>query len=229
MELYIDPSPVDYPDVDTFISSGLTNTDPPADEKCCSICYMDWDSEDEIVRTDCNHIFHKDCISAWLLTPKASGLWFSSCPFGRQQLCLTKWGSTWAIHFRKASEVIEKRLYSWAAEHYDSCKWDFGKLEEFDEFARRIMHAALIYCQHVRSRAIACTPNATSSITDAFLSYLFWESWAALVTKSSASKGPTAWWWPMESIARHLKYDSPRQDLTEIELLYIDDFHPPLT
>jgi len=49
------------------------------ENKACSICIVDFDKEDKISITNCNHIFHTDCITEW-------GKYKTECPICREKL-----------------------------------------------------------------------------------------------------------------------------------------------
>ena len=49
------------------------------ENKSCSICIIDFESEDKISITNCNHIFHTDCITEW-------GKYKTECPICREKL-----------------------------------------------------------------------------------------------------------------------------------------------
>jgi hypothetical protein len=54
------------PTRDAYINQQLTPS-PASDEKACPICYGDWNADKEpIIRSHCNHTFHRDCFIAWL-------------------------------------------------------------------------------------------------------------------------------------------------------------------
>ncbi|KAF2686324.1 hypothetical protein K458DRAFT_471843 [Lentithecium fluviatile CBS 122367] len=57
-------------DLTDCVSNHLFPADPPPDEPDCPICREDWQSSDgpgqQIVSTECNHIFHCDCLVEWL-------------------------------------------------------------------------------------------------------------------------------------------------------------------
>jgi hypothetical protein len=40
----------------------------------CPICLMEWDTEDRIKVTACNHAFHEECLSRWFLTNRTCAL-----------------------------------------------------------------------------------------------------------------------------------------------------------
>jgi hypothetical protein len=63
-----------------YISDQLTSTSAPIlDEAACPICYDDWNRNDElIVRTHCNHTFHRECFVAWLSKDDVDSA--NSCP-----------------------------------------------------------------------------------------------------------------------------------------------------
>ena len=48
-------------------------------EERCSVCLCDYAEGDEILTLPCNHIFHTDCITSWLLESKV-------CPCCKQQI-----------------------------------------------------------------------------------------------------------------------------------------------
>lgn len=49
------------------------------ENKNCSICIIDFEKEDKISITNCNHIFHTDCITEW-------GKYKTECPICREKL-----------------------------------------------------------------------------------------------------------------------------------------------
>lgn len=49
------------------------------ENKSCSICIIDFEKEDKISITNCNHIFHTDCITEW-------GKYKTECPICREKL-----------------------------------------------------------------------------------------------------------------------------------------------
>jgi hypothetical protein len=49
------------------------------ENKSCSICIVDFETEDKISITNCNHIFHTDCITEW-------GKYKTECPICREKL-----------------------------------------------------------------------------------------------------------------------------------------------
>ena len=49
------------------------------ENKSCSICILDFENEDKISITNCNHIFHTDCITEW-------GKYKIECPICREKL-----------------------------------------------------------------------------------------------------------------------------------------------
>ena len=49
------------------------------ENKNCSICIVDFEKEDKISITNCNHIFHTDCITEW-------GKYKTECPICREKL-----------------------------------------------------------------------------------------------------------------------------------------------
>jgi membrane-anchored protein YejM (alkaline phosphatase superfamily) len=55
------------------------NDDIKNDNKNCSICIIDFEKDDMISITSCNHIFHTDCIKEW-------GKYKTDCPICRVKL-----------------------------------------------------------------------------------------------------------------------------------------------
>ena len=49
------------------------------ENKNCSICIVDFENEEKISITNCNHIFHTDCITEW-------GKYKTECPICREKL-----------------------------------------------------------------------------------------------------------------------------------------------
>lgn len=49
------------------------------ENKTCSICILEFENEDKISITNCNHIFHTDCITEW-------GKYKTECPICREKL-----------------------------------------------------------------------------------------------------------------------------------------------
>jgi len=49
------------------------------ENKSCSICILDFEKEDKISITNCNHIFHTECITEW-------GKYKTECPICREKL-----------------------------------------------------------------------------------------------------------------------------------------------
>jgi hypothetical protein len=68
------------PTRDDYINQQLTPSSAPAsDEKACPICYESWDANNElIIRTHCNHTFHRECFVAWLGKEDVNSA--NSCP-----------------------------------------------------------------------------------------------------------------------------------------------------
>jgi len=52
-------------------------------DKDCSICFEDMDSEDSMYLQPCRHRFHKACINQWLESPGGAG---STCPMCRNYI-----------------------------------------------------------------------------------------------------------------------------------------------
>jgi hypothetical protein len=68
------------PTRDDYIRQQLTPSRAPAsDEKACPICYESWEDNNElIIRTHCNHTFHRECFVAWLGKEDVNSA--NSCP-----------------------------------------------------------------------------------------------------------------------------------------------------
>ena len=49
------------------------------ENKCCTICIVDFENDDMISITNCNHIYHTDCIKEW-------GKYKTECPICREPL-----------------------------------------------------------------------------------------------------------------------------------------------
>ena len=49
------------------------------ENKCCTICIVDFENDDMISITNCNHIYHTDCIKEW-------GKYKTECPVCREPL-----------------------------------------------------------------------------------------------------------------------------------------------
>ena len=49
------------------------------ENKCCTICIVDFENDDMISITNCNHIYHTDCIKEW-------GKYKTECPIWREPL-----------------------------------------------------------------------------------------------------------------------------------------------
>jgi len=60
LQLNIPPSPTR----DDYINQQLTPS-PASDEKSCPICCDSWET-DQIIKTHCGHVFHRECFVAWL-------------------------------------------------------------------------------------------------------------------------------------------------------------------
>ena len=66
------------------ISNHLFPADPPADDPECPICHDEWqqpgESHKAVVGTDCKHVFHSECLVAWLSSDRYT------CPSCRRLL-----------------------------------------------------------------------------------------------------------------------------------------------
>lgn len=80
-QLHTPPSPTR----DHYINQQLKPS-PASDEKACPICCDSWGSE-QIIRTHCGHVFHRDCFIAWLGKEDINSA--NSCPNCRA-VCFTK-------------------------------------------------------------------------------------------------------------------------------------------
>ena len=56
------------PSRDDYINDQLTPSPRPStDETACPICFEDYSATNEaVIRTHCNHTFHRECFVAWL-------------------------------------------------------------------------------------------------------------------------------------------------------------------
>ena len=48
-------------------------------DNLCSICLIDFKKEEKIIKLNCNHMYHKECIEKWFLKN-------SNCPFCRKEI-----------------------------------------------------------------------------------------------------------------------------------------------
>jgi len=53
------------------------------EEQCCTICCCDYVKDEVITELPCHHLFHKQCVSLWLLEVSTTGLvgvlWVFEC------------------------------------------------------------------------------------------------------------------------------------------------------
>jgi hypothetical protein len=76
------------PTRDDYISHQLTpSTRPGSDDKACPICCEAWTSAEQIIRTHCNHTFHRECFVTWLGKEDINSA--NSCPSCRA-VCFPK-------------------------------------------------------------------------------------------------------------------------------------------
>jgi hypothetical protein len=77
------------PTRDAYITQQLRPSTPHAsDESACPICYEAWTSDKSpIIRTHCNHTFHRECFIAWLGKEDVNSA--NSCPNCRAE-CFPK-------------------------------------------------------------------------------------------------------------------------------------------
>lgn len=81
------PNSPPSPTRDSYIKEQLTPTQAP-DDKCCPICYSDWNADKEpIIRTHCDHVYHRACFVAWLGKEDINSA--NSCPSCRSE-CFPK-------------------------------------------------------------------------------------------------------------------------------------------
>ncbi|KAF2821466.1 hypothetical protein CC86DRAFT_373795 [Ophiobolus disseminans] len=75
------------PTRDDYINQQLTPSSA-SDEKACPICYEGWNANKEpIIRTHCNHTFHRECFITWLGKEDVNSA--NSCPSCRA-VCFPK-------------------------------------------------------------------------------------------------------------------------------------------
>jgi hypothetical protein len=74
------------PTRDHYITQQLTPSTIP-EESACPICFEDWSDKSTIIRTHCNHTFHRECFVAWLGKEDANSA--NSCPSCRA-VCFPK-------------------------------------------------------------------------------------------------------------------------------------------
>lgn len=42
-------------------------TDDPVPAESCAICLVDYEQGDRVVTSNCQHVFHRDCMAEWVL------------------------------------------------------------------------------------------------------------------------------------------------------------------
>ena len=56
----------DYDKLQTIKYSDLNNKEDDDEDKKCSICLVEFENDDMLIKLPCNHYFHKGCIEEWL-------------------------------------------------------------------------------------------------------------------------------------------------------------------
>ena len=54
--------------------------------KECSICYNNYNTDDNIVLLNCNHVYHKTCINNWINSINKTYRKYT-CPLCRNEIC----------------------------------------------------------------------------------------------------------------------------------------------
>nr|CAD2174379.1 unnamed protein product [Meloidogyne enterolobii] len=55
----------------------IIKIDEESEDEICNICHVNLIEEDQKIlqKTDCNHIFHKECLQKWLKKKSGKGWW----------------------------------------------------------------------------------------------------------------------------------------------------------
>ncbi|KAF2448971.1 hypothetical protein P171DRAFT_482010 [Karstenula rhodostoma CBS 690.94] len=87
-----------------YVLRVLSDQESSPEESFCPICYDEWHEEDlGIVKTHCNHVFHKSCILTWINGHK-------SCPYCRAELWQT---------LKEFAKALERSIYRTHQLHLD--------------------------------------------------------------------------------------------------------------